>query len=144
VISEALEAEIDRLLDLLFAGDDTEAVRALAAHLAPLFPAANRPAPAPRQFKTAAPAGYLTLHEAGALAGAATETVRFWIWKGLLTAYRPGRSVLVKKDELLGYIASRETVAVRAAKMRKARAVAAPKGEASPGAKVGQRSQRRP
>jgi excisionase family DNA binding protein len=80
----------------------------------------SSPAPHPRApRKVAEQPGslirYLTLQEAGALTRTPSETIRYWIWQGRLTAYRPGRSVLVREDELQALIVGRETRKIRAA-----------------------------
>jgi excisionase family DNA binding protein len=111
----SVDDQLDSLLDRLAL--DGAGLPALASYLSPYLPP-SRPAPPPRKFTTVTPGGYITLQEAGALAGASPETVRFWIWKGKLTSYKPGRAVLVKRCDLLTYIDSRESVAVRASKMR--------------------------
>lgn len=59
---------------------------------------------------------FLTLQEASALTRTPAETIRYWVWQGRLVAYKPGRTVLVREDELLGLIESRETRRIRAAK----------------------------
>jgi excisionase family DNA binding protein len=58
---------------------------------------------------------FLTLVEAAAVARTAPATIRYWIWQGRLTAYKPGRSVLVKEAELLQLIEHSETRKLRAA-----------------------------
>jgi excisionase family DNA binding protein len=57
---------------------------------------------------------FLTLREAGALVRAAPETIRYWIWQGRLQAYKPGGAVLVREDELLALVESREACKLRA------------------------------
>ena len=56
----------------------------------------------------------LTLQEASAITRTPSETIRYWIWQGRLTSYKPGRAVLVREAELLALVESRETRAIRA------------------------------
>lgn len=51
-------------------------------------------------------ARYLKLTEASELCSTAPETLRFWIWQGKLRAYKPGRHVLVREDELRAHVES--------------------------------------
>jgi len=56
----------------------------------------------------------LSLAEASALVRTPSETIRYWIWQGRLTSYKPGRAVLVREAELLALVESRETRTIRA------------------------------
>jgi excisionase family DNA binding protein len=58
---------------------------------------------------------YITLADAAELCSTAKETIRKWVWLGHLRAYRPGRAVLLREDELRAFIESRDTRALRAA-----------------------------
>jgi excisionase family DNA binding protein len=62
---------------------------------------------------------YLTLREAAEIVRTAPETIRYWIWQGRLKGYKPGRSVLVREDELHALIESSETRAPRAKRQGK-------------------------
>jgi excisionase family DNA binding protein len=48
---------------------------------------------------------YLTLREAAAIANTPAETIRYWIHLGRLRGFKPGRSLLVRDDDLEEYIA---------------------------------------
>jgi excisionase family DNA binding protein len=72
----------------------------------------------PRKKSRAAGVGLLTLEEASELVRAPVSTIRFWIWQGKLTAYKPGRTVLVKQAELVALVEAGETVKKRAARRR--------------------------
>lgn len=48
---------------------------------------------------------YLTLREAAAIANTPAETIRYWIRLGRLRAFKPGKSLLVRDDDLAAYIA---------------------------------------
>lgn len=67
--------------------------------------AAATPSSAPR---------LLTLQEASAAVRTPSETIRYWIYQGRLTAFKPGRAVLVLESELLELVRSRETRRLRA------------------------------
>lgn len=69
-------------------------------------------------------ARYLTLAQAGELVNTPTETVRYWVHIGKLRAFRPGRQVLVREDDLAALIESSEIGALRAEKAKKARKAA--------------------
>jgi len=71
---------------------------------------------------------FLTLREAGALVRVAPETIRYWIWRGRLQAYKPGGSVLVREDDLLTLCNSPKTRHYRQGPTRRQRPVLAPKG----------------
>jgi excisionase family DNA binding protein len=47
---------------------------------------------------------YLTIEEAAELARAPEKTVRWWILQGRLRSFRPGRRVLIRRDDLLAFI----------------------------------------
>jgi excisionase family DNA binding protein len=64
-------------------------------------------------------AGLLTLAEASALVRTPVSTLRFWIWQGKLTSYKPGRVVLVKESELLAHVEANESTARRAIRIAK-------------------------
>ncbi len=59
---------------------------------------------------------YITLLDASELCSTPLETLRKWVWLGRLRAYRPGRTVLLREDELRAFIESRSTVKLRAQK----------------------------
>lgn len=61
---------------------------------------------------------YITLADAAALISTPPETIRYWIWQGKLRAYRPGRALLLREDELRAHVEASSTVAVRARKAR--------------------------
>lgn len=63
-------------------------------------------------------AGLLTLDEVAAVCHVSPETVRHWIWEGRLTAYKPGRTVLVKETEVLAFVEANETTKKRATPRR--------------------------
>jgi excisionase family DNA binding protein len=71
-------------------------------------------APSKLAPQTSAAPRLLTLAEASALTRTPSETIRYWIWQGRLTSYKPGRAVLVREAELLALVESRETRAIRA------------------------------
>ncbi|HWA76283.1 MAG TPA: helix-turn-helix domain-containing protein [Polyangiaceae bacterium] len=75
---------------------------------------------APKALPASTPNGrWLTLVEASELIRTPAETIRYWVWQGRLQAFKPGRSLLVDREELEAFVADRETVAVRASKLRK-------------------------
>lgn len=69
----------------------------------------------------------LTLREAAALVRAAPETIRFWIWRGRLTAHKPGGRVLVLESELLALCNRTETRSYRQGPTRRAPRMVRPK-----------------
>jgi excisionase family DNA binding protein len=56
---------------------------------------------------------YLTLAQAGALLHTSAETVRYWVHVGKLRAFKPGRSVLVRRKDLDALVESTATVTVK-------------------------------
>lgn len=63
-------------------------------------------------------ARYLTLQEAADLCRSPKETIRHWVWEGRLKAYKPGRALLLREDELRAFLENSETVLIRARKQR--------------------------
>jgi excisionase family DNA binding protein len=49
---------------------------------------------------------FLTLEDVSKQIHVPVSTLRWWIQQGRLPAYRPGRKVLIREDELLAFIAS--------------------------------------
>ncbi len=47
---------------------------------------------------------YLTLKEASEIARTPASTLRKWIWQGRLQAFKPGRNVLIKENDLIELI----------------------------------------
>jgi excisionase family DNA binding protein len=76
-----------------------------------------RRAPA-RLASQSAAARFLTLAEASALIRTPAETLRYWIWQGRLTAYKPGRAVLLREADLLALVEAHETRSVRASRAK--------------------------
>jgi excisionase family DNA binding protein len=66
-------------------------------------------------------ARYLTLREAAAQVSTPTETVRYWVHVGKLRAFKPGRQVLIREDDLAALVESSEIGALREAKAKKVR-----------------------
>jgi len=66
-------------------------------------------------------AKFLTLAQAGERVSTPTETIRFWIHVGKLRAFKPGRQVLVREDDLAAMVEASEIGAVREAKAKRAR-----------------------
>jgi excisionase family DNA binding protein len=60
----------------------------------------------------------LTLAEASTLIRTPKETIRYWIWRGQLEGFKPGRHVLVRETDLLERVASNETTRRRARTQR--------------------------
>jgi excisionase family DNA binding protein len=52
---------------------------------------------------------YMTLKRAAEFADTPVPTLRHWIYRGKLKAYRPGRRVLVQKSDLVRFLRSRGT-----------------------------------
>jgi excisionase family DNA binding protein len=50
------------------------------------------------------PAAYLTVREAAALARLATSTIRLYIRKGQLQAYKEGSRVIIKRSDLEAFL----------------------------------------
>lgn len=50
---------------------------------------------------------FLTLEQISQNLHTPIESIRWWIQQGKLKAYRPGRKVLVRQDDLLAFIESR-------------------------------------
>ena len=72
----------------------------------------------------AAPPQYLTLAQASERIATPHETIRYWIHVGKLTAYKPGRSLLVRTADLDALIESHRVDDMRIAKAKLARKAA--------------------
>jgi excisionase family DNA binding protein len=66
-------------------------------------------------------ARYLTLAQAGERVSTPVETVRYWVHVGKLRAFKPGRQVLIREDDLTALVEGSEISAVREAKAKRAR-----------------------
>lgn len=93
-------------------------VRASSVHIVGVSSVKPR---GPRKVEPLAPRDdrLLTLQEAGAMVRASPETIRYWIWQGRLTAFKPGRNVLVRESELMALVAGRETRIMRAQRRKR-------------------------
>jgi excisionase family DNA binding protein len=67
-------------------------------------------------------ARYLTLAQVAERIQTPAETIRYWVHLGKLPAYKPGRQVLIREDDLEAYIA---TCGIGAARIAKAKLVRA-------------------
>jgi excisionase family DNA binding protein len=95
--------------------DELEAVRRVVAEAVTEALASAAPARPPAKSR----AGLLTLEQASALlAGTSIETIRGWIWRGKLRAYKPGKHPLVRESELLAFVEANESRAKRVARRR--------------------------
>jgi excisionase family DNA binding protein len=50
---------------------------------------------------------YLTIEEAAELARTPVKSVRVWIYDGRLPSFRPGKRVLIRRDDLVALIERR-------------------------------------
>lgn len=73
---------------------------------------------------------YLTLSQVAERVHVPLETVRYWIYAGKLPAYKPGRSPLVREDELAAFVEGAAVDKQRAAKAKRTR-TAVRKGSAA-------------
>jgi len=63
--------------------------------------------------------GFLTLAQAGELLGGTSpDTIRNWIWRGLIKAYKPGGKPLLRETELLAFVEANESRAKRVARKK--------------------------
>jgi excisionase family DNA binding protein len=74
---------------------------------------------APRVETQPTTARFFTLAEASALIRTPAETIRYWIWQGRLSAFKPGRAVLLREADLLALVEEHETSKLRAARARR-------------------------
>ena len=56
---------------------------------------------------------FLTLRQAAERVCTSPETVRYWVHIGRLRAFKPGRSVLIREDDLLAMVEASEVGAAR-------------------------------
>jgi excisionase family DNA binding protein len=67
-------------------------------------------------------ARYLTLSQAAERVATPAETIRFWVHVGKLKAFKPGRQVLSREDDLDAFMAASAYGAVREVRAKVARA----------------------
>lgn len=66
-------------------------------------------------------ARYLTLAQAAESVSTPAETIRYWVHVGKLRAFKPGRQVLIREDDLAALVEASEVSALREAKAKRAR-----------------------
>jgi excisionase family DNA binding protein len=70
-------------------------------------------------------ARYLKLTDVAERLSTSPETVRYWTSIGKLKAYKPGRQLLIREDDLEAFVAASSIGALREAKAKRARKKAA-------------------
>lgn len=64
---------------------------------------------------------YLTMPDAAAAVATSPATIRYWISTGKLRAFKPGKRVLVRLDDLQALVEGSAVADLRAAKAKAAR-----------------------
>lgn len=64
---------------------------------------------------------YLTMPDAAAAVATSPDTIRYWVSTGKLRAFKPGRRILVRLDDLQALVEGSAVADLRAAKAKASR-----------------------